>query len=54
MLTTLKSRCSEKKIKDKSQIALAVRNDLVTDDKALAKTFNKFFVNVVAPLGIKY
>ena len=47
------------KIKCKSQIALAEGNSLVTDDKVLAKTFNKFFVNVsfanaVATLGIKY
>ena len=42
------------KIKCKSQIALAEGNNLVTDDKVLAKTFNKFFVNVAATLGIKY
>ena len=46
------------KIKCKSQTALAEGNNLVTDDKVLAKTFNKFFVNVsfvnvVATLGIK-
>ena len=29
-------------------------NSLVTDDKLLAKTFNKFFDNVAATLGIKY
>ena len=31
------------KIKCKSQIALAEGNNLVTDDKVLAKSFNKFF-----------
>lgn len=35
-------------------MALVEGNDLVTDDKALAKTFNKVLVNVVATLGIKY
>ena len=34
------------KIKFKSQIALVEGNNLFTDDKLLAKTFNKFFVNV--------
>ena len=29
-------------------------NSLVTGDKVLAKTFNKFFDNVAATLGIKY
>ena len=42
------------KIKCKSQIALAKGNSLVTDGKVLAKTFNKFFVNVAATVGIKY
>ena len=42
------------KIKCKSQVALVEGNDLVIDDKVLAKTFNKFFVNVAATLGIKY
>ena len=42
------------KIKCKSQIALAEVNNLVTDDKVLAKTFNKVFINVAATLGIKY
>ena len=42
------------KIKGKSQVALAEGNDLATDDKALAKTFKKFFANIVATLGIKY
>ena len=41
------------KIKCKSQITLVEGNNLVTDDKVLAETFNKFFVNVVATLGIK-
>ena len=43
-----------KKIKCKSQIALVEDNNIVTDDKVLAKTFNKFFVNVAATLKIKY
>ena len=42
------------KIKCKSQIALVQVNSLVTDDKELAKTFNKFFVNVAATLRIKF
>ena len=42
------------KIKCKSQIALVEGNNLVTDDKVLAQTFNKFFVNVAATLGIKF
>ena len=42
------------KIKCKSQIALAEGNNLVTDDKVLAKTFNKFLVSVPATLGIKH
>ena len=42
------------KIKCKSQIALVEVNNLATDDKVLAKTFNKFFVNVAATLGIKF
>ena len=42
------------KQKCKSQIALVEDNNLVTDDKVLAKTFNKFFVNVAATLGIKF
>ena len=40
------------KFKCKSQIALVEGYNLVTDDKVLAKMFNKFFVNV--NLGIKY
>ena len=36
------------KIKGKSQIALTDGNGLVTDDKALAKTLNKFLINVVS------
>ena len=44
---------SGNKIKCKSRIALAECNNLVTDDKVLAKTFNKFFVNVATTLGIK-
>ena len=42
------------KIKSKSQIALAEGNNFVTNDKALTKTLNKFFVNIVATLRIKY
>ena len=42
------------KIKCKSQLALVEDNNLVTDDKVLARTFNNFFVNVAATLGIKY
>ena len=42
------------KFKCKSQIGLVEGNNLVTDDKVLAKTFNKFFVNVAAILGMKY
>ena len=42
------------KIKCKSQIELVQVNNLVTDDKELAKTFNKFFVNVAATLRIKF
>ena len=42
------------KIKCKSQIALVEGNNLVTNDKVLAKTFNKFFVNVAATFGIKF
>ena len=45
---------SGNKIKCKSQISLVEGNSLVTNDKVLAKTFNKFFVNVAANLGIKY
>ena len=44
----------ENTIKCKIQIALVEDNDFVTDGKALAKMFNKFFVNVVATLRIKY
>ena len=42
------------KIKGKSQIALVEGNDLITGDKVLVKTFNKFFVNVIGTCGIKY
>ena len=42
------------KIKCKSQIALVEGNNLVTNDKVLAKTFNKFFVNVAATFGVKF
>ena len=59
MLTTIKFWKTVKplfgnKIKCKSQIALVEVNNLATDDKVLAKTFNKFFVNVAATLGIKF
>ena len=42
------------KTKCKIQRALVEGNNLVTDDKLLAKTFNNFFVNVAAALGINY
>ena len=42
------------KIKCKGLLALVEGNNFVTDDKVLAKTFNKFFVNVAATLGIKF
>ena len=46
---------ARKKIKRKSEKALAEgNNNLVTDDKTLAKTFNKFFVNIAATCGIKH
>ena len=42
------------KIKCESQIALVEGKNFVTDDKVLAKTFNKFFVNVFVTFKIKY
>ena len=46
---------SGNKIKCKSHLELVKDNNLVTDDKVLAKTFTKFFVNnVAATVGIKY
>ena len=42
------------KIKCKSQIALVEGNNPVTDDKILAKKFNKIFATVAATLGIKF
>ena len=40
------------KIKGNPNIALAESNDLITDEKSLAETFNNYFVNVVSNLGI--
>ena len=59
MLTTIKFWKTVKplfgnKIKCKSQIALVEGNNPVTDDKILAKKFNKIFANVAATLGIKF
>ena len=42
------------KINRNSQIALADGNDLFTGGKALAEMFNKFLINAVPALGIKY
>ena len=42
------------KIKCKSQIALVEGNNPVTDDKVLAKKFNKIFANVAATLGTRF
>ena len=38
----------------KWKIALVEGNSLITDVKVSAKTFNKFFVNAAATLGLKY
>ena len=35
------------KIKANPYIALVENNDLITDEKSLAETFNDYFVNVV-------
>ena len=40
------------KIKGNPNIALVKNNDLITDEKSLAETFNDYFVNVVLILGI--
>ena len=40
------------KIKGNPNIALVESNDLITDEKSLAETFNNYFVNVVSNLGI--
>ena len=39
-------------IKGNSNITLVESNDLITDEKSLAETFNDCFVNVVSNLGI--
>ena len=39
------------KIKEKPIIVPDEDNDLVTDEKSLAETFNHYFVNVVSNLG---
>ena len=43
---------SGNKIKGNPNIALVESNDLITDEKSLAETFNNYFVNVVLSLGI--
>ena len=40
------------KIKGNPNIALVESNDLITDEKSLAETFNDYFVNVVLNLSI--
>ena len=40
------------KVKGNPNIALVESNDLITDEKSLAETFNNYFVNVVSNLGI--
>ena len=40
------------KIKGNPNIVLVESNDLITDEKSLAVTFNNYFVNVVSNLGI--
>ena len=40
------------KIKGNPNIALVENNDLITDEKSLAETFNDYFVNIVSNLGI--
>ena len=40
------------KIKGNPNIVLVESNDLITDEKLLAETFNDFFINVVSNLGI--
>ena len=40
------------KIKGNPNIALVESNDVITDDKSLAETFNHYFLNAVSYLGI--
>ena len=40
------------KIKGNPNIALVESNDLITNEKSLAKTSNDYFVNIVSNLGI--
>ena len=40
------------KIKGNANIALGESNDLITDEKLLAETFNDFCINVVSNLGM--
>ena len=40
------------KIKENPNIVLVESNDLITDEKWLAETFNNYFVNAVSNLGI--
>ena len=42
------------KIKGKGQIALAEGNNFVAGDTALAKTFIRFFVNVIGTFGVNF
>ena len=41
-------------MKSSAKVHLLKVNSLVTDVKVPAKTFNKFFVNAAATLGLKY
>ena len=43
---------SGNKISGNPNIALVENNDLITDEKSLAETFNDYFVNVVSNIGI--
>ena len=40
------------KIKENKTIALKEGNEVITDDRKLAQTFNEYFVNIVPSLGI--
>ena len=40
------------KINGNPNIALVENNDLITDEKSLAETFNDYFVNVISNIGI--
>ena len=40
------------KIKENPNITLVEGNNLITDEKSLAETFNDYFVNVVSILGV--